>query len=61
MTQELYDECFTVKESRWGTWTSTTTEGRPVITAPTKESCVEVTRFHLKGEQEGWKASTEVL
>ena len=55
MTQELYDECFTVRESRFGTWTSTTTEGRDVITAPTKESCVEVTRFHLKGEQEGWK------
>ena len=61
MDKEIYDESFTVSESRWGTWKSTTLEGRDVITAPTKESCVNVTRYHLKGEQEGWQKDSELV
>ena len=52
--EEVYDECFVVRESRYGLFVSTTLEGQEVITAPTAESCLLVTRFHLKGEQEGW-------
>jgi len=50
----LYDDFFVVRESRFGLFISTTIKGREVITAPTKESCIIMTRFHLKGEQEGW-------
>ncbi len=49
-----YDDAFRVRESRFGLFVSVTKEGREVITAPTLDSCVEVTRFHLKGEQEGF-------
>lgn len=49
-----YDEAFRVRESRFGLFVSVKKDGVEVITAPTLESCIEVTRFHLKGEQEGF-------
>ena len=49
-----YDEAFRVRESRYGLFVSVKKDGEEVITAPTLESCIEVTRFHLKGEQEGF-------
>ena len=52
--ETVYDECFVVRETRFGLYLSTTLDGRQVITAPTAKSCLLVTRFHLKGEQEGW-------
>ena len=53
-----YDDAFRVRESRFGLFVSVKKDGVEVITAPTHESCLEVTRFHLKGEQEGF---TETL
>ena len=50
----VYDECFVVRETRYGLFISTTLEGRNVITGPTQDSVIDMTRFHLKGEQEGW-------
>ncbi len=50
----VYDECFTIKENRWGTFVSYTLDGRAVITAGNHEACLATTRFHLKGEQEGF-------
>jgi len=32
--------------------------GRELITALTKDVCIQMTRFHLKGEQEGWSSDT---
>ena len=49
-----YDEAFRVRETRFGLFVSVKKDGKEVITAPTLESCIEVTRFHLKGEQEGF-------
>lgn len=55
-TEEIiwYDDTFKVKETRFGLFISETKEGREVITAPTSEACIIMTRFHLKGEQEGF-------
>ena len=51
----VYDDVFVVRESRYGLFISfVTTDGREVITAGTREECIKVTRFHLKGEQEGF-------
>tara|TARA_R110001592_G_scaffold80079_5_gene238888 strand:- start:2747 stop:3055 length:309 start_codon:yes stop_codon:yes gene_type:complete len=52
--EEVHDECFVVRKTRFGLFVSTKLDGEQVITAPTAESCLLVTRFHLKGEQEGW-------
>jgi hypothetical protein len=50
----VYDECFVVRETRYGLFISTTLHGRNVITGPTQDAVIDMTRFHLKGEQEGW-------
>ena len=51
---EWIDDCFRVYETRFKLWHSATKEGRELVTAMTKDVCIEMTRFHLKGEQEGW-------
>jgi len=33
-------------------------DGRELITALTKDVCIQMTRFYLKGEQEGWSSDT---
>ena len=60
MSEEItwYDDTFKVFESRFGLFISELKDGRQVITAPTLESCINVTRFHLKGEQEGFPEPT---
>lgn len=56
---KLIDDCFYVKEREWGTWDSYDKEGKCLITSLTEESCINATRFYLKGLQEG-KASREL-
>lgn len=48
------DDVFRVYKTRFGLWHSALKDGREVITALTEEACISGTRFHLKGEQEGW-------
>lgn len=50
---KLIDDCFYVKEREWGTWDSFDLEGKCLITSLTEESCINATRFYLKGLQEG--------
>lgn len=52
--KELIDDCFYVQKERWGTWISEDTVGTKLITSFTKESCIQATRFYLKGRQEGF-------
>lgn len=56
---QIYDETFTVRKQRWGTYVSySVTEDRALITSLTLEDCVAATRFYLKGLQEGWGDDT---
>tara|TARA_B100000035_G_scaffold256028_1_gene225797 strand:- start:256 stop:477 length:222 start_codon:yes stop_codon:yes gene_type:complete len=50
----LIDDCFYVWETRFGLWTSETKEGRKMLTGLTKDGVINMTRWHLKCEQEGW-------
>lgn len=52
--QELIDDCFYVNHKKWGTWGSTDKEGKNLITSLSRESCIDATRFYLKGLQEGF-------
>jgi len=52
--KKLIDDCFYVDLKKYGLWYSTNKEGNGLITALTEESCIEATRFYLKGRQEGW-------
>jgi len=51
------DDLFRVEETRWKTWRSFTKEGKEVITSLQRDTCIDATRFYLKGCQEGWVAS----
>ena len=57
MEKKLIDDCFYVEQKKWGTWDSTDRDGKGLITSLTEESCVEATRFYLKGRQEGFSES----
>ncbi len=51
---ELIDDCFYIEHKKWGTWDSKDKEGKSLITSLTRESCIDATRFYLKGLQEGF-------
>jgi hypothetical protein len=57
MEKKLIDDCFYVEQKKWGTWDSTDKDGKGLITSLTEQSCVQATRFYLKGRQEGWTES----
>ena len=50
---EWIDDCFRVWETRFGLWSSETNQGRKMMTGPTKDAVITMTRWHLKCEQEG--------
>lgn len=51
---KVYDEAFTVKRQRWGTFVSYTLEGEALITSLNEEGCISATRWYLKARQEGF-------
>ncbi len=53
--EKVIDNCFIVRESRYGMFNSFTLAGRPVLTALTRDICEYMTRWHLKGEQDNWE------
>lgn len=51
---KVYDEAFTVKRQRWGTFVSYTLDGEGLITSLNEEGCIAATRWYLKARQEGF-------
>jgi hypothetical protein len=51
---KVYDEAFTVKKQRWGTYVSQDLDGNALITSLSEEACVSATRWYLKAKQEGF-------
>ena len=49
-----YDECFRVYKTQYGLWHSVSKKDRELVTALAQDVCIQMTRFYLKGEQEGW-------
>ena len=45
---------FRVKEKRFGTWSSYGENGEELITALTREICVNMSGFHLEGVATNW-------
>lgn len=54
----VYDDFFTVKKQRWGTYVSHDLEGNSLITSLSEELCVNATRWYLKAKQEGFDEPT---
>jgi len=55
--KNLIDDAFFIKQQKWGTWDSFDKDGKPLITSLTEDTCIEATRFYLKGRQEGFSES----
>jgi hypothetical protein len=55
MTEKtLIDDCFFVEQKKWGTWDSYNKDGKCLITSLTEQSCIDATRYYMKGLQEGF-------
>lgn len=52
--EEVIDEAFVVRKSRFGLYNSFTVKGRAMLTGANEENVKIMTRWHLKCEQEGW-------
>ena len=50
---ELIDDVFYVRKTRYGLYSSMTKQGRKMMTGGTKDGVTELTRWHLKCEQDG--------
>ena len=46
--------CSSDLQKKYGLWDSTDLDGKGLITSLTEQSCIEATRFYLKGRQEGF-------
>jgi uncharacterized protein YukE len=56
------DDAFRVYKTKYGLWHSAAKNGEELVTALSEELCVRMTRFYLKGRQEGWnEESSRVL
>ncbi len=51
---KLIDDVFYVWKTRFGLHSSMTKEGRKMLTGLYEDSVIDMTRWHLKCEQEGW-------
>ena len=52
-TDKVIDDCFIVRETRFGLFQTITLEGRRMSTGLTEESVVSMTRWRLKQEIDG--------
>lgn len=52
------DDTFRIEETRWKTFRSFSKEGKELVTSLHRDTCIDATRFYLKGRQEGWVATT---
>ena len=51
---EWIDDCFRAYKTKYGLWHSVTKDGEELVTALSEQLCIRMTRFYLKGRQEGW-------
>ena len=58
MSEEFWiDDCFRVNKDRF-LWKSYLKDGTEQVSGLTKEIVIRMTRFYLKGKQEGWDEKT---
>lgn len=51
------DDTFRIEETRFKGWKSFHKDGRMLIYSLHRDTCINATRFYLKGCQEGWTDS----
>ena len=48
------DDVFRVYKTQYGLWHSVAKDDEELVTSLSEELCIKMTRFYLKGRQEGW-------
>ena len=56
--ETIYDDAFTVKKQRWGTFVSHDLDGGALITSMDEDGCIAATRWYLKARQEGFEEAS---
>ena len=51
--KKLIDDCFYVVKARF-LWHSYDKDDNGLVSGLTEDTCIRMTRFYLKGRQEGW-------
>ena len=51
----IYDDSFTVRKQRWGTYVSYDLDGNSIITSLSEDQCIAATRWYLKAKQDGFE------
>jgi hypothetical protein len=57
-TYTWIDDVFRVYKTKYGLWHSVSKDGEELVTALSEELCTRMTRFYLKGRQEGWSVES---
>lgn len=52
--EELIDDLFVVRKTRYGLYSTTCKDGRTMLTGLDRDGVIMMTRWHLQCEQEGW-------
>ena len=52
-----FDDACRVYKTKYNLWHSAAKDGEELVTALSEELCIRMTRFYLKGRQEGWNES----
>ena len=55
--KKLIDDCFYVVKARF-LWHSYGKDDNGLVSALTEDICIRMTRFYLKGRQDGWDEKT---
>ena len=55
--KKLIDDCFYVVKARF-LWHSYDKDDNGLVSALTEDICIRMTRFYLKGRQDGWDEKT---
>ena len=53
-TNKWIDDCFRAYKTEYCLWNRDKKDVRALVTALTEDVCIQMTRFYLKGEQDGW-------
>lgn len=59
--ENLIDDSFYVKQTRWKTWNSYDENNKVIITSLSEDSCIQSTRWYLKKKQDGFSNEDKIF
>lgn len=59
--ENLIDDAFYVKQTKWKTWNSYDENNKVIITSLSEDSCIQSTRWYLKKKQDGFSNKDKIF